>query len=235
MSVTWLDGQQWLQVREGKLYKVQAESGRSRPFVDTEALIRGLKRLPTIDESTARSIAEGVSFEMDTDHKGFLFNHNDDLYYATLDGTAAVRLTDHPGVEQYPQFSPDGRSVAFIRDHDLHVVEIASPRERALTTGGTETLRHGIADWVYFEEIFNRHWPAFSWSPDSKRIALMEFDDAPVGMLTMLDDRSSPRKVEQNKYPRSGEPIPRFDSESSTREAARCAGPTCPTTRPSPF
>lgn len=147
---------------------------------------------------------------MDAGHKAFLFNHNDDLYYATFDGTTAVRLTDHPGTEHYPQFSPDGRSVAFIRDHDLYVVDIASPRERALTTGGTETLRHGEADWVYFEEIFNRHWPAFWWSPDSKRIALMEFDDSPVGTLTMLNDTSSPRKVEQNRYPRSGEPNPKI-------------------------
>ena len=37
----------------------------------------------------------------------------------------------------------------------------------------------------------------------------MEFDDAPVGTLTMLNDTSSPRKVEQNKYPRSGEPNPK--------------------------
>lgn len=209
VSVTWLDGEYWVQIREGKLHKVQATTGRSRPFVDTETLTRGLKRLPTIDESTARTIAGDMSFDMDADHKGFLFNHNDDLYYATFDGTTAVRLTDHPGEEQYPQFSPDGRSVAFIRDYDLRVVDIAAPRERALTTGGTETLRHGIADWVYFEEIFNRRWPAFWWSPDSRRIALMEFDDAPVGTLTMLNDTSSPRKVEQNKYPRSGEPNPK--------------------------
>ena len=66
-----------------------------------------------------------------------------------------------------------------------------------------------IADWVYFEEIFNRRWPAFWWSPDSKRIAFMEFDDAGVGTLTMLDDTQEPRKVEQNKYPRSGEPNPK--------------------------
>ena len=31
----------------------------------------------------------------------------------------------------------------------------------------------------------------------------------PCGLLTMLNDTSSPRKVEQNKYPRSGEPNPK--------------------------
>ena len=209
VSPSWLDGEHWLQVREGKLYKVEAATGRSSPFHDPEALFLGLKRLPSLDESTARAISRNQSFDMDPTRKGFLFQHNDDLYYATLDGQTAVRLTNHPGPELYPQFSPDGRSVAFIRDHDLYVVDIAAPTERALTSGGAENLRHGIADWVYFEEIFNRHWPAFWWSPDSKRIALMEFDDATVGTLTMLDDTRSPRKVEQNKYPRSGEPNPR--------------------------
>ncbi len=209
VSATWLDGQSWLQIREGKLNRVDARSGRSRPFVDTRALAASLRRLPTIDESTADSIAGDHSFNMDPAHKGFLFTHNDDLYYASFDGKTAVRLTDHPGVEKEPQFSPDGRFVAFTRDFDLHVVEIANPRERALSTGGTETLRHGIADWVYFEEIFNRHWRAFWWSPDSKRIALMEFDDSPVKTLTMLNETTSPRTVEQNRYPCAGEPNPK--------------------------
>jgi dipeptidyl aminopeptidase/acylaminoacyl peptidase len=207
--LSWLDGAHWLQFREGKLCKVEAATGRSHPFIDTEPLVRGLKRLPTIDESTAQRIARSFPGEMDPAFRGFVFKHNDDLYYATLDGATAVRLTNHPGEEQYAKFSPDGRSVAFIRDHDLYVVDIADSKERALTTGGTETLRHGLADWVYFEEIFNRHWPAFWWSPDSKRLALMEFDDSSVGALTMLDDTRSPRQVEQNKYPRAGEPNPR--------------------------
>ena len=53
-----------------------------------------------------------------------------------LRGARAVRLTDHPGHEEHAAFSPDGRSVAFVRDDDLFVVDIAKPAERALTTGG---------------------------------------------------------------------------------------------------
>src|SRR5262249_53196834 len=56
-----------------------------------------------------------------------------------------------------------------------------------------------------------RRWPSFWWSPDSKRIAFMEFDDAGVPYHTVLDDASSgtARKVEQTRYPRSGEPNPK--------------------------
>jgi dipeptidyl aminopeptidase/acylaminoacyl peptidase len=208
-SVEWLDGGHWLQPRGGVQHRVEAVTGRSRPLFDPGPLAAGLKRLPGIPDGTARTLTAGGYIELDPARKGALFRHNDDIYYVSLDGSTAVRLTDHPGQEQHPKFSPDGRSVAFIRDFDLFVVSLDDPHERALTTGGTETLRHGIADWVYYEEIFNRHWPAFWWSPDSKRLALMEFDDAHVGTLTILDDTASPRKVEQNRYPRAGEPNPR--------------------------
>ena len=146
---------------------------------------------------------------MDPAQRGFLFEYGADLYYATFDGTAAVRLTSHPGREQFPQFSPDGKSVAFARDFDLYVVDIAGPTERRLTTGGRDDLRHGHADWVYYEEIFNRRWPAFWWSPDSKKLAFMEFDDAGVPLHTVMDDTATPRRLEQTHYPRSGEPNPK--------------------------
>ncbi len=148
---------------------------------------------------------------MDPARRGFLFEHGEDLYYATFDGSTAVRLTSQPGREQFPQFSPDGKHVAFVRDFDLYAVDIATQAERRLTTGGREDLRHGHSDWVYFEEVWNRRWPAFWWSPDSKRLAFMEFDDAGVPYHTVLDDASSgtARNVEKTHYPRSGEPNPK--------------------------
>jgi len=205
----WLDGEHWLQVREGRLMKVHAATGRSQPFVDAKALAKSLARIPSLDEETAQSIAGGMSFDMDPHKRGFLFEHGQDLYYATFDGSTAARLTSNPGREQWPQFSPDGKAVAFVRDYDLFAVDIASQTERRLTTGGRDDLRHGHADWVYYEEIFNRRWPAFWWSPDSKQIAFMEFDDTGVPYHTVLDDSSNPRREEKTHYPRSGDPNPK--------------------------
>ena len=37
---SWLDGEHWLQVRDGRLYKVEAATGRSEPFLDPELLVR---------------------------------------------------------------------------------------------------------------------------------------------------------------------------------------------------
>jgi dipeptidyl aminopeptidase/acylaminoacyl peptidase len=209
MQPAWLDGEHWLQFRDGRLNKVHAPTGRSHPFVDAGALAKGLARIPALDPNTARSVANQGSFDMDPQKRGFLFEHGQDLYYAAFDGSMAARLTNNPGREQWPTFSPDGKSVAFVRDFDLYAVDIAGQTERRLTTGGREDLRHGHADWVYFEEIFNRRWHAFWWSPDSKQIAFMEFDDTGVPYHTVLNDSSSPRREERTHYPRSGDPNPK--------------------------
>jgi dipeptidyl aminopeptidase/acylaminoacyl peptidase len=218
----WLDPEHWLQVRDRRVYKVHARSGRSQPFVDMARLTQSLARLPSIDQAAAGTLARRAAFDMgpmqrsflfafdaDPTKRGFLFEHGQDLYYATFDGSTAVRLTSDPGREQWPQFSRDGKSVAFVRDYDLFVVDLATQKERRLTTGGTSDLRHGHADWVYFEEIFNRRWPAFWWSPESKQLAFLEFDATGVPYHTVLDDSVSPRRVERTHYPRSGEPNPK--------------------------
>ena len=132
----------------------------------------------------------------------------EDLYYAKLDGSEARRLTSTPGAEELAEFSPDGTSVAYVRDNDLYVVDVETGTERALTTGGTDRVRHGKADWVYYEEIFNRDWKAFWWSPDSGHLAFLEIDDRHVGTHAVLNDLGAARVVEETPYPRAGEPNP---------------------------
>ena len=126
--------------------------------------------------------------------------------------------------------------MAFVRDNDLYVVDLPTGTERALTTGGTDQVRHGKADWVYYEEIFNRNWKAFWWSPDSKRVAFLEFDDRPIGNHVVLNDAASPRIVEATPYPKSGEPNPHVRlGIVAARPAARWPGPTSSDYSPDSF
>ncbi len=226
ISARWLDDEHWLEDRDGRLLKVDARSGMAEPFHDPEALAKALAALPTIDEDAARSLARLSSFRLDMKHatlhgrrgggplldpnrKGMVFSFEDDLYYATLDGHEARRLTSTPGEEEFAEFSPDGAYIAYVRGYDLYVVDLATMAERALTTNGSDLVRHGKADWVYYEEIFNRNWKAFWWSPNSKHLALLECDDRPVGTHTVLNDVGSKRIVEETRYPRAGDPNPR--------------------------
>jgi len=205
-GLTWLDdGEHYLQVCDGKLYKVHATSGRSEFFFESDKLVDGLKRLPTIDENTAKSLSKRTWLRMNPNRTAILIDHENDLYYCTLDGTTAVRLTASPAREEQSKFAPNGQFVAFVREKNLYVVDVATQTERALTTSGGGLISNGKADWVYFEEIYGRRWQAFWWSPDSSSIAFMQFDDSPVNEFTVVNNTTKRQDVEQTRYPRAGE------------------------------
>jgi dipeptidyl aminopeptidase/acylaminoacyl peptidase len=49
------------------------------------------------------------------------FNGSDieaDIYTINVDGTAERRLTDTPGLDGFPTWSPDGQRLAFVSDRD---------------------------------------------------------------------------------------------------------------------
>jgi dipeptidyl aminopeptidase/acylaminoacyl peptidase len=207
--LTWLgDGEHFLQVKEGRLRKVHAPTGRSEPFHDPARLARGLAALSTIGSHTASTMAEGIGFTMNPQRTGSLFDHDNDLYFCKFDGSGGVRLTHTPGREELTSFSPDGKFVAFVRDHNLYVVDLATQTERALTTDGKGVISNGKADWVYFEEIFNRSWKAYWWAPDSKGLVFLRFDDTAVPKFTVVDHTQRQQKLEVTPYPKAGAPNP---------------------------
>ena len=79
-------------------------------------------------------------------------------------------------------YSPDSTKIAFTRNNDLYVVDIASGAETRLTFDGNELILNGYASWVYYEEILGRSskYKAFWWSPDSKKIGFYRFDNTEV-------------------------------------------------------
>jgi dipeptidyl-peptidase-4 len=61
---------------------------------------------------------------------------------------------------------------------------------------------------VYEEEITFRNGRFYWWSPDSKAIAFLRFDDTPVHKFTVLDHLPTRQKVESTSYPKAGDPNP---------------------------
>jgi len=108
------------------------------------------------------------------------------------------------GSQQLATFSPDGTKIAFVRDNNLFVRQIDGD-EFAITTDGVyNEIINGAPDWVYEEEFaFSK---AFAWSPDSRRIAWMRFDEREVPMFNMDEygDKLYPDWY-SFKYPKAGE------------------------------
>ena len=120
-----------------------------------------------------------------------------------------TRLTSSPGEKEEVTFSPDGRFVSFVRDNNIYVVDVATQRERQLTTDGNENIQNGILDWVYQEEVYGRgNFRAYWWSPDSTRIAYLQLDERPVKHFAVVDHIPYQQNVESELYPKAGAPNP---------------------------
>ncbi|OGX83740.1 peptidase S9 [Hymenobacter lapidarius] len=108
------------------------------------------------------------------------------------------------GKQGYATFSPDGQRVAFTRDNNVYVTDLATMKETAVTTNGVKNnLINGSADWVYEEEFGFAQ--GFFWSPDSKLIAFYTFDESMVPEYDMQEWGSLYPKENRFKYPKAGE------------------------------
>ncbi|HUR10272.1 MAG TPA: DPP IV N-terminal domain-containing protein [Flavitalea sp.] len=112
--------------------------------------------------------------------------------------------------ERNVTFSPDYKWVAYTRNNNLFVTEVATKKERAITSDGSDVILNGYASWVYFEEILGRasRYRAFWWSPDSKKIAFMRFDDSQVPVFPIYVSTGQHGLVENQRYPKAGDKNP---------------------------
>jgi len=104
----------------------------------------------------------------------------------------------------FAKFSPDGRRVAFVRQNNIYVEDIADGRITALTSDGARTLINGTFDWVYEEEWSLRD--GFRWSPDGQSIAYWQLDSDGVRdfhLINNTDDLYS--RIIPIPYPKVGE------------------------------
>ena len=106
--------------------------------------------------------------------------------------------------------SPDGKFAAYTRDNNLYVSELATNKETAITSDGSETVLNGYASWVYYEEILGRssRYKAFWWSPDSRSIAYMRFDDKDVPVFPIYFADGQHGHLESERYPKAGDKNP---------------------------
>jgi dipeptidyl-peptidase-4 len=107
--------------------------------------------------------------------------------------------------------SPDGKWVAYSKkDNNLYVKELSTQKEQAITSDGSETILNGYASWVYYEEILGRasRYKAFWWSPDSKHISFMRFDEAQVPIFPIYWADGQHGYLENQRYPKVGDKNP---------------------------
>jgi dipeptidyl-peptidase 4 len=172
------------------------------------------KKVATLlDTKSFPELSEGIdSYAFSADEKQILIANNSnqifrhsftaDYYLYNIASKTVSKILEQV---QEPTFSPDGNKIAFAKENNLFVYDIASKTQTQITLDGKKnSIINGITDWVYEEEFaFVR---AFDWSADSKKIAFIRFDESLVPEFTMnIYKKDLYPTVETFKYPKAGE------------------------------
>ncbi len=101
-------------------------------------------------------------------------------------------------------FSPDETQIAFVAGNNLYNYELSTAQTIQLTNDGKQNaVINGTTDWVYEEEFAITQ--GFSWSPDSKHIAFLKFDESAVKEFSMAMYGELYPENYTFKYPKAGE------------------------------
>jgi TolB protein len=143
-----------------------------------------------------------------------------ELYTINVDGSGEKRLTDSPGLDAFPAWSPDGERIVFATDRDgnweLYVMDAEGAGLRRLTNTpedesspawspdgekiayvtdvirDNETIGVMNADGSGRKQLAYGNWP--SWSPDGKRIVYTVYSGDGEGRLFVMDAGGSERR-----------------------------------------
>ena len=203
----------WLQPRADDqlrfdLWVEEVATGRRRMAVDSLALSATPARLSEAElmrreRARLASVRGLVEYQWSPDGRTFLVPLDGDIWLAPLSGKPR-QITATPETEIDAKLSPRGRFASFVRDQNMFVVDLATSKVRALTTGGGGLISYGVAEFVAQEEMdrLTGQW----WAPDDARIAIARVDESDVQVAVRAAIGSAGTKISEQRYPFAGTP-----------------------------
>ena len=201
------DGRHVLYLRSGPqdtrqhLYEYDVAQRGERELAAPQATPEHLSVEEKARRERARVTVSGITdFAVSDDGATILVGEGDKLSSVALPQGTVTPVAGTGWIA--PRLSPDGRFVAVVRDHDLHVVTLAGGAEVQVTRGGSETLSHGLAEFAAAEELDRADgvW----WSPDSQRLIFEEADTGAVEKHFIADPLHPSQPPVEFRYPRAG-------------------------------
>jgi dipeptidyl-peptidase 4 len=192
------------------LYKKGTFRGEYVPGFEGESL-DSLVKASDVKDETGKALPLG-DFQLSNDKKRVLVMKDREYIYRRS-SKAFVYLYDILAKKTvrldaekilHPAFSPDGSKIAFVKNNNLYLYDIATNSTRAITTDGKwNYIINGNCDWVYEEEF--EFTQAYQWSPKGNYIAYYRFDETNVKEYEFTTYDSSYNKQYSYKYPKAGE------------------------------
>ena len=124
-------------------------------------------------------------------------------YIYTVQSKKLERLSDG-GPQKAPVWSPDGNSVAFVRDNNIFLVKLLYGNSESQVTkdGKFNEVINGIPDWVNEEEFGLSR--ALTFNADGTMLCWIKYDESKVKQYSLQFFKGSkPERMENATYPSS--------------------------------
>ena len=187
-------------------------TGQERVLLTAEQILGGGQEKLTPEElarrERMRSASRGIaSYAISKDGSKVVVPLSGRLFVIELGsaqaGTPKVQeLKSDAGFPIDPRLSPDGSSLACVRNGEIYITDLATGGERKLTSGAGGTITNGLAEFVAQEEMdrFAGYW----WSPDGSAMAYQRTDTSPEETFYIADPVHPEHQPHPWPYPRAG-------------------------------
>ena len=214
MSPQWLDGNRfWYRNRAGEGHEfvlVDPSVPSRRPAFDHARLAAALS--VAADTSYVGTKLPFRTFEFAGDQTIRFHTADSVRWTCTLNNYVCTGPDSIPADPRTELKSPDGRWVAFNRDENLWVRELASGEEIQLSTDGEADFgyaapQEGCCSAVTLARQGITPPPVLYWSADSRRIATYKLDERGVEQLHLLEARTGRPKLHSYRVGLPGDSV----------------------------
>ncbi len=194
---------------KAELYYIDTATGKTGVLVTAEKLRPLTATVSQGKDDRERDNRERyhvAPYHWAPDGQHLLFDNFGQLWLYTLSTGTAMQMSLSGDPVRDPKFSPDGKKLSYVRNHNLYVTPVDSGDETALTHDHDPNILNGEVDWVYAEELVSRSH--YYWSPDGAKIVFLQMNEARVPTYPITDFISQHPTVSEEKYPKVGDPNP---------------------------
>jgi dipeptidyl-peptidase-4 len=187
------------------LWQIERDGGEPRLLLRQEDLTSGAVEL-TAEEQAERQRRRvrqtGItSYSYDETGRRLVIPLAGRLYIYDFATQRVITLAGD-GARLNAKLSPNGEHVAFVRDRNVWIHDIATGAESPLTESGSESIVNGLAEFIAQEEM--SRYDGFWWSPDSRRIAFAQYDETRVHELERVAIGGDGATLTTQRYPLAG-------------------------------
>jgi dipeptidyl-peptidase 4 len=209
-QLTWSpDGKHLTYLESGQLIDLDPASGHPHVLISRAKLAPLTRDNGTETDRDHRQRYNMAGYLWAPDSQHLLFDADGHLWIYNLANSTGVEIAyTGAGSGDDPKFSPDGKSISFIRDNSLTVVRLREAGTPAIAVAPSTSpeILNGKVDWVYDEELETRS--NYFWSPDSTHLAFLQMNETEVPRYPIEDWIPTHATLDLERYPQPGDPNP---------------------------